>query len=64
MDDETVEEMIADCVEVLDHDEERFSKWESQFIEELAEREDYTHLSPKQQDKLAQIWEEHDCGAG
>lgn len=63
MDDARLEEMIADCIEALDTDSERFTEWEAQFIEEVAEREDYTHMSDTQEEKLVQIWEERDCGS-
>jgi hypothetical protein len=61
VDDERIEEMIAELLDALDADPHAFTAWEQTFVESLDEQQHERHLSEKQIDKLVDLWGEK-CG--
>jgi hypothetical protein len=60
--DEEIEGMIADCQKAVEENPDVFSKFESEFIESVADANETAHLTEKQIEKLEQIWEERAGG--
>ncbi len=58
MDEETVEELLQDCVDALDENPSMFTPWEKEFLGNLRERVDWTHFSDYQLEKLEEILEQ------
>jgi len=58
MDEDRIEELIADCLDELDRHTHNFSAWEQTFLESIDEQHHERHLSDAQVTKLVQIWED------
>jgi hypothetical protein len=54
-DEDDLEQVLADCIEMVKEDPHRFTTWELHFIAELEDANDAFHLTDAQRDKLGQI---------
>lgn len=52
-----IEKMIGECTAAMDEKPEMFSEWEKKFLASVADRNETTHLTGAQVDKIEQIWE-------
>ncbi len=57
MEDEELEIMIEECLNELDENPGKFSKWEQSFLESVDDQQHDRHLTAAQIDKVVQIWE-------
>lgn len=58
MTEEEICEMISDCIEALESNDEDFTDYEHDFLLSIQEQNEEGHLSEKQQEKLEEIWDE------
>ena len=54
-DEDDLEQVLADCIAMVEEDPARFTPWERQFLAELEDANDAFHLTDAQRDKLGQI---------
>ena len=60
-DESKVEEAVAQLVEALDEDPDRFTAWERDFLESIEVQVEERHLSAKQLARLEELLEKVDA---